>query len=1212
MKKRILSMMLALAMVLSMFAGVTLISSAAEATWVKVTEAPADWSGEYIIVCEEANVVFNASLETLDVVKNNAAVEIVNGTIVADLDAYKVTIAAVEGGYSIQTAAGFYIGNTADSNKLTSSTSTAYVNTISLDADGNIVVLASGGSYLRYNATSGQERFRYFKSGTYTSQKAISLYKVAEGNVCTHEGATSVVTTPAACTEDGVMTWNCAACSATWTTVIEATGHDLEETITLEAKCETEGAKTVSCKICDYTKDYTINALGHLYNDGKCERCNAPAPADEAFIKLTDASELTAGMQIIFVSAEAYEENFYGMMNYVSGNNVKAEVITIAENGSITVSADSGVCIYTLGGEEGAWTLYDGAKYLYTSSTGSNRLQGEAELDADGYGLWNISIADGVASIVNVTNTARGVMQFNGSSALFNCYSSASQKAISIYGIVPEGVCIHEVAEWTLATAASCTEDGTETGVCTKCGEPQTRPVAATGHETSIKVVDGTVVMACAKCPYSEAVALNTLTEAKTYTDKKVVYNVKGVVTYIEVSTSGTTVFIEENGEALCVYFANTTDVSTLALGDEIYVSGTMTTYNGLVEVNKPAEYLTLSTGNALPNNTTVTIADILADTTNEFLGERVTLTDLTVGVVNTSGATALTDATGNTINAHKAAFAENVTEGDVITITAIVSTYNGYQLKLNPGTAATDVIVTKEAGEVTVETVTIAEAKAGTVGTYYQVEGVVTFVDGRNVYIQDETGALVVYLTSNAAATAIGDKVKAYGALKLYKGLIELDSVNEADTKFYEVLSNGNTVAAQAVTLADLAADATNEYLAEKVTLTKLEITEVGTWNESYANVDYTVTDGTNTMKLYRAPAATAEDVLEVGEIINIEAIVSSYDGYQLRIVSADKISVEEPAAPIYDDAVKFSHSLTLQNDISINFIGLGSALSVYESFYLECKVPVYEGNELVGYETVNIEPVFNGKNYECTLLGITAKMMNNNIEAVFHMTDANGQEYYSKTDVYSVAEYAYGKLDSTKAADTAELKAICANLLRYGSLAQVQFGYRTDALVDAEMTDAHKALLTDLSTVEMKDYRKQLNDLATPTVPWKSTTLELGNKVIMCLIANLANYTGDPSTLTMRLTYTRADGTVIEDERPLVLYNPEALTYAVSYDGLRAADMRTIVSAAIYENGVRVSKTVEYSIETYGARSTDAAMQQLCRAMLAYGDATNAYFNN
>ena len=310
---------------------------------------------------------------------------------------------------------------------------------------------------------------------------------------------------------------------------------------------------------------------------------------------------------------------------------------------------------------------------------------------------------------------------------------------------------------------------------------------------------------------------------------------------------------------------------------------------------------------------------------------------------------------------------------------------------------------------------------------------------------------------------------------------------------------------------------------------------------------------------------------------------------------------------APIYDETIKFSHSLTLENDISINFIGQGSVLSTFDSFYLECTVPVYEGNEKVGIKTVNIEPSFNGTNYEFTLLGITAKMMNDEIEAVFRLTK-DGQEYYSKTDVYSVAEYAYGKLNSTKATDTDELKTLCANLLRYGAMAQTQFGYRTDALVDADMTTAHEAYLTALNAVSMTDYRKQVNDLTSPTVPWKSTTLELGNKVIMCLIVNLANYTGDVSELSMRLTYTDAKGQNVTVERPLELYNADAKTYAVSYDGLRATEMRTIVSAAIYNGSTRVSRTVEYSIESYAARNSS----DLTRAMLAYGDSASAFFAN
>ncbi len=305
----------------------------------------------------------------------------------------------------------------------------------------------------------------------------------------------------------------------------------------------------------------------------------------------------------------------------------------------------------------------------------------------------------------------------------------------------------------------------------------------------------------------------------------------------------------------------------------------------------------------------------------------------------------------------------------------------------------------------------------------------------------------------------------------------------------------------------------------------------------------------------------------------------------------------------PFVDSELKINHSLNLASDISINYVVKNELLAEYDSYYLQCVLPVYEGNALVGTKTVTLQPELRGTYYYFVLKGLSAKEMNNVVEATLHM-EKDGLQYVSNVDRYSIATYAYNQLNGENKSDA--LKAMCANLLRYGAMAQTQFTYRTDALADAGMTDAHKSYLVDLSTVEMNDYRKQLSDHDAPTVPWKSTTLELGNKVIMCLVVNLANYTGDISKLRMRLSYQRADGTTVTETLPLELYNEEAKTYAVRYDGLLSSQMRCVVSAAVYEGETRVSKTVEYSIESYAARKPS----DLCRAMLAYGDSANAYF--
>lgn len=89
------------------------------------------------------------------------------------------TIATMTGGYSIQSKSGKYIGNASNSNALTSSTS-PLKNTLSIGSDGSTLIKSAGGAYLRFNKASDQLRFRYYKSGSYSSQQPIYLYKLVQ------------------------------------------------------------------------------------------------------------------------------------------------------------------------------------------------------------------------------------------------------------------------------------------------------------------------------------------------------------------------------------------------------------------------------------------------------------------------------------------------------------------------------------------------------------------------------------------------------------------------------------------------------------------------------------------------------------------------------------------------------------------------------------------------------------------------------------------------------------------------------------------------------------------------------------------------------------------------------------------------------------------------------------------------------------------------
>ena len=146
--------------------------------YVKVTEEPADWSGQYLIVYEDASYAFDGSLSKLDAVNDYKKVTIDGAMIesTSETDAISFTISSIDGGYAIQSRSGYYIYNSSDDNALKTSTEETGVNTISLE-DGSCKIVSSS-SVLRFNSAKDQMRFRYYKSSSYTRQKPIQLYKL--------------------------------------------------------------------------------------------------------------------------------------------------------------------------------------------------------------------------------------------------------------------------------------------------------------------------------------------------------------------------------------------------------------------------------------------------------------------------------------------------------------------------------------------------------------------------------------------------------------------------------------------------------------------------------------------------------------------------------------------------------------------------------------------------------------------------------------------------------------------------------------------------------------------------------------------------------------------------------------------------------------------------------------------------------------------------
>lgn len=183
-------------------------------------------------------------------------------------------------------------------------------------------------------------------------------------------------------------------------------------------------------------------------------------------------------------------------------------------------------------------------------------------------------------------------------------------------------------------------------------------------------------------------------------------------------------------------------------------------------------------------------------------------------------------------------------------------------------------------------EVITIAEARALDNNAYACVEGTVIFIDGRNIYIQDETAGIDLYLNANTvpSALAIGDNLRAYGKHTVYNGLVELSGINGGNANAFAILSSGNELPLAVQTIEAINSDYSGDNLLQ-ATRVKIENATIGAINTSGTTV---ISQDGNDLNIYRIP--TVEGMME-GDLVTVTGIISCFNAPQLRVVSADDI---------------------------------------------------------------------------------------------------------------------------------------------------------------------------------------------------------------------------------------------------------------------------------------------------------------------------------
>ncbi len=363
---------------------------------------------------------------------------------------------------------------------------------------------------------------------------------------------------------------------------------------------------------------------------------------------------------------------------------------------------------------------------------------------------------------------------------------------------------------------------------------------------------------------------------------------IKGIVIsdFNSASVTGKNLYIQDATGGIAIRFA---DFHSFALGSELIIDlngGLMDEYFGLLQVDGlslGAVTLVGTPGDVTPREATVQQVLTNAQAWESTL---VKIKDVTLsGNSVFDGSVTATDASGAMIlfTRSQSTFAQSALPTGLVTLTVIVSEYDTPQLIIRNiadvtggGTGGGD--------EFDITEIRQLFASGSTTAPSGTIQGVVISdfasqsVTGRNLYIQDATGGIVVRFAQNHTF-AIGSELKITlngGALSEFNGLLQIDGINNTAAT---VVGTPGDVSPRITTVSEVLS---NHGSWESTLVSIPNVTLTG--NTVY-NGEVTVSDGTGTIIMFtRSASVFAQDAIP-GATVTLTGIVSEFNVPQLII---------------------------------------------------------------------------------------------------------------------------------------------------------------------------------------------------------------------------------------------------------------------------------------------------------------------------------------
>lgn len=339
----------------------------------KVTSNDDIVNGEYLIVYETDGKAFDGSLDNMDPTGNVFDVTINNNKIITEKAAY-FTIDATAG--TIQSASGYYIGRTANSNGFNQSETEAYTHTIAIDNSGNAIITSSSGPKLQMwsqmNNGVMQYRFRYYTS----TQKSIQLYRKhsdsTEPRITVNPASLNLEIPAGGTSQEGTVAVT--EINTTGTTSVSINGDTNIFSATL-----TNGTLTVTYSgnaIADHPDGATIT----LTNGTASATVTVTGYKEPITVSISPASGNFTGTSMTGtitsnVASATLEYSVDGGTTWLPANNGNFTIDGVAVGQSVTVQARATYNGETSETVSATYTRVDAGSTLYTKVTSAEQIQ---------------------------------------------------------------------------------------------------------------------------------------------------------------------------------------------------------------------------------------------------------------------------------------------------------------------------------------------------------------------------------------------------------------------------------------------------------------------------------------------------------------------------------------------------------------------------------------------------------------------------------------------------------------------------------------------------------------------------------------------------------------------------------------------------------------------------------------------------------------------